>query len=82
MDAFGAAATCRPAGRLSVKSSAVAASTLALLSMLKVSVLGWPMATGFGAKTLLNSGTDTTVSVSLATPAMPMLDINAPLLLA
>src|SRR5690606_6588727 len=82
VDALAGVATSSPAGRLSLKSSEVAASALALLSTRKLSVLLRPMAAGFGAKVLLNSGAATTVSVSLATPAMPMFDIRLPLLLA
>ena len=55
------------AGRLSVKSTPAAATGLALLSMVKVSVLTSPATIGFGANALAKPGGGTsTVSSSVA----------------
>ena len=71
VEALGGVATTRPAGRLSVKARAVAAAVLPLLSMLKLRVLAWAMATGLGAKLLAKPGGGLTRRVSLAVPLSP-----------
>ena len=82
VEALAGVATTMPVGRLSVKSSPVASTTLALLSMLKLSVLTAPSATVAGAKALPNSGASSTVKVALATPALPISEVSALLPLA
>ena len=56
VEALAGVATTRPAGRLSVKSRPPAASTLALLSMLKTNVVGTPTPVTSGMKVLSKSG--------------------------
>ena len=56
VEALAGLAITTPAGRLSVKFSAVAPTPLAVLSMIKLSVLPPPTEMVSGEKTLLNAG--------------------------
>ena len=56
VETLGGLATTTPAGRLSVKSKAVASTVLAVLSIVKVSVLVWKTVMSFGEKLLLKLG--------------------------
>ena len=66
VEAAGAGATTTPAGRLSVNDRPVAASALALLSMVKVRVLTPVSGTTAGANALANAGGGSTARVSVA----------------
>ena len=63
---FAGVAITSPAGKLSVKARLFAARAEALLSMVKLSLLGRPKPTEVGAKLFANAGGGSTVSVALA----------------
>ncbi len=77
VEAFGVAATMRPAGRLSVKSRDVAATELGLLLIVNCSVDVPPTLITSGEKTLLNvGGTGVMVMLSVA-PASTFNEFSA-----
>jgi hypothetical protein len=79
--ALGVAATCRPAGKESVKATPVRAVPVLGFVIVKVSVLTPPTATGFGenALTMLGAETDVTVSVSVPVlPVPPLVEVTLP----
>ena len=75
---FGVGATTTPAGSVSVKSSPMTSTGLAVLVIVNVRVLTPPFAIAAGAKDFVNTGGDRTVSVSIADPLFPADDIRSP----
>lgn len=69
------------AGRLSVNANAVAATVLAVLSIVKVRVLVAPKMIGSGENTLAKVGGGFTVRVSLAVPLVPSDEVRLLLVL-
>lgn len=77
--ALGIAATVIPVGKVSLKSSKVAATSGAELSIVKVNVDVAPCSMDAGVKALANPGADAavTVSVSVAVPLVPDEELSA-----
>ena len=71
-------ATSMPAGRLSVKSSVVAATGLLVLLITKLKVETPPAAIAAGEKDLLNVGATVALSESLAVPLLPRSEVRSP----
>jgi hypothetical protein len=90
VEAFGVAATCRPAGNMSVNATPVSAVPAFGFVIVNVNVLTPPTAIGFGENALAILGAESTVNVSEpAFPAPPLVEVTllviftfAPLLVA
>lgn len=80
VDAFGAAATLMPDGKLSVKSSAVTSINAVELSIVKVRVEVAPCTIEDGENALVKVGIGDAliVRVALAEPELPRLDVRSP----
>ena len=70
-------AITRPAGRVFVNARAVASTGLLELSMVNVSVTVSPVVIGSVANAWLKSGCGMTLSVSLAVPLLPRLEVSS-----
>ena len=76
--AFAGVATVIPGGSTSAKSNEVAATVLAVLSIVNVSVAGTPNTAGSGANDLEKVGGGFTRSESEAGPLLPFDDVKSP----
>ena len=81
VEALAVFATPTLAGKLSVKSSPVAATVLTVLSMVNVRVLMPPETIALGEKLLLKVGGELTVSVAAAVPLFPKDEVKSPVVL-
>jgi hypothetical protein len=82
VEALGVAATCNPAGNVSVKATPVRELPVFELVMVKVSVLTPPTAIAFGENALAMLGGPMTVSVSVPVlPVPPLVEVTLPVVL-
>jgi hypothetical protein len=81
--ALGVAATCKPAGNVSLNATPVSAVPAFGFVIVKVSVLTPPTAIEFGENDLLIPGAVLTVSVSLPVlPVPPFVEVTLPVVFA